>query len=250
MNNEGAKVKNGKTVTKPMQTRSTPALGSTIVLHDGSLGSSTEINKEGWIIIDGASIDRLILAARRNCSAKDGLKRIFMIIAGGYEVSPAALGINKESWLTLRKSKLPNMSQIYIRKLKSFKKDVEEAGGKVIVSSLVPRPADVDNTKSHNQLSLQRFLSQKFIEFDYAIHALNGSQQTPNIRGVFEVRSRNNRRGELRLSRMYYEYDDEINRRKQKLIELNRFKNDLIHANDAGRVLALKYIEKFFEKMD
>ena len=206
----------GNEKVPPSKLRRDAIVGSALVLHDGSLGTRQDF-PTGWIIIEEGTIDRLIIAAKRvTSSTSAGLRRLFLIIAGGYESSPNALGINPQSWHSLRRSILPDMSRIYIRKIRSFITEVEAEGGRVIVSTLIPRPIDVDPDVSPNSTSLQRYMSDIFVKFNNSIRVLNGPITTPNINGTLEAKSRNNKRGEAKIGNMYFGYHDERSVRDQK----------------------------------
>ena len=220
-------------------------VGCPVIFNDGILGKYDGRHLK-CSVVEG-EVSKLIMAAKTTiCGTRAGLKRVIMLSCGNEDITRRGHGISNDSWL---RSSQPNMAKIIMDQIESFNKEVVEAGGRLMVTSPIPRPIEVHPGISNNSLRLQRFLSGVFVQLSDDVHRFNDRNRvkTANIKAVVEVKNTTRRNKEFKKDRIYYEWEDKVNRRQQHMIKTASFERDFIHIREK-RMNMLKLARKYLSE--
>lgn len=221
-------------------------IGSPILINDGPLGSCNS-RKFRTIVLDGADAFQLTAAAKSATeNTRAGLRRVYMFSIGNKDISMKGHDLRS----TGRRSNTPDMATIVIDEMSKFNREVLRAGGRVMVTSLIPRPADVDPSVSSNSLNLQRFLSRAYVQLNNEIRQFNQRNDvlTVDLKCYVEVSPR--RKGQNRVNRVLYEGNDDRNRRQQRIINTKLYEEDYIHVKEVTRERMMKFAKNCLLKED
>ena len=165
-----------------------------------------------------------------------------VILSGGnYNITPKGYGFDSLLLSGNEKHIKKRITKNFTREVVEFSSFLKEHGGKLILTSPLPLPKEVDDTKnvSNNSEVLRKFISSLFVALDDAIHSLNDSEgiYTPNIKSKVEVKTGRYRDSRFkRLNSMLYKGTN------QRKINLDRFNADLVSIKNNVREAMVEYI--------
>ena len=200
-----------------------------IFASDGVVGAldSSQIK---YVIRNGGYLDDVITTIKQSL---ESLRKIIILSAGNEDVATTSFSLSK-----------------FKRSIRKFKKEVEGAGGVLLVSSLVPRPLIQDpkiSKKSEDDKEVLS-LSQQYLAVNDFIFSLNLPRRTPMFKQYVEssTHSEINERGEkvLRKDKMFYKY------RQQRKIKLNCFMPDHIHLKEKIKEKLLEVCKAKFDECE
>ena len=229
--------------------------GVPIMINDGVVGRYNCRSK--WIVVESGNTDDVIAKAKSEArKSKRGLRRLFMFSSSNEDITCLGLGINSDNWQT-RIHEISGMATVIIGKYQAFNREVQQEGGKVILTSLIPRPSEVDPCITNHNLGkegviLQQALSKVFVSLSDKIVEFNRRNhcETPNIKSYLEVKSRKNRRGEFSEVNYVDKVDGENVVRGQRKIQLEFFEHDYVHPKETQRQKIVKLINRCITRED
>ena len=94
----------------------------------------------------------------------------------------------------------------FMKSLNKFNEEVKSAGGKLVVTSLIPNPSETDpRYAKSNALTLQIKLSNLYVELGNRIYKFNeeNGNFTPHLKAYLEVKNIKNRSGDIDEKKTY-----------------------------------------------
>ena len=221
-------------------------VGDPICVQDGGLGELDDEHIKN-LIVENADVKKLIKTIKRSVKyTPHGLKRIILFSGGNLDISARGYGVDGSLMRGRRSSTITNMVRSLMDKLEKFNREVVDAGGRLILTSLIPRPEEVDPSVSRHSAGLQRLLSDAFVKTNNEFYAFNKSIQvtTPHIKGFVEEKTQRTKKGKLRENRIFY------SGREQRVIKLSSYQSDLIHIKDEVRIKMVELVKKIVRGED
>lgn len=221
-------------------------VGTTFIVNDGVLG----VYQSKWcrsITVEGGSMKELIFAVRSTVeNSVSGLKRIIILSGGNVDITHKVHEENRDN------SYYPDMATIVMDNVTSFHNEVKEAGGRLIVTSLIPRPSEVDPCITSHGLgveravALQKFLSSVYVRLNEEFFNFNKANDNKhiNLKFFLERKSKKDSKGNLNKEYTFY------HRREQRIILIEHFKSDFVHVHEEMREKMLKFIRKYLSPTD
>ena len=129
-----------------------------------------------------------------------------------------------------------------MKKLVKFDKKVKAMGGKVILTSLIPRPREQDPQRSRNGKDVLRVLHELFSNLSARIilfNKANGSGTTPHLKTYLEAATKYEKKPKkdpkvVRNARVYYNDGDRENvYNNQRIIRTGRYESDGINIKES-----------------
>ena len=181
----------------------------------------------------------LIKEVKKIALSNGGLKRDIWLSIGNYEASlkcnPKQKSLDSDKWPKVINGVVDKVfSEIVL-----FEKEVIQAGGNVILFSLIPCPKLVDNRKSLYANKIQELGSRIFVRMNKEIKLFNTKRgnvkDAAGLHLYFEVKRRKsyNKSGSLRKRRILeHKTGDYYSGRDQRKIKTKLFKSDMVQLTD------------------
>ena len=190
-----------------------------ILASDGQIGEEGKITKIKYLCKPGGSLNEVAsMALQYMDTLPNHVQPLLMISAGHTDIDPEYADINSK---TISKDGSEerleeDINMKFRRELQTLKEIVQERGGILAVTSIIPCPRTQCFMKGINRRNqrIQRLLSRLYVSLNNYIFGFNRSDGvfTPNIKSVVEV---------SRISGGLYKY------REQKVIVSSKFEQNL-----------------------
>ena len=213
------------------------------------------MNKEKVIsICEDSPIHQIIKITKRVAADNGGLSRDIWLSVGNFEAAlknnPKFKNVSKEyKWPKIIKEVVDTI----FGEVNSFDREVSAAGGKVFLTTLIPRPYLVDEEKSLYSEKVQKLCSRIFIRVNKEIYMFMKKRNRGkiSIHSYLEVKRKKSfgKCGKSRRAKiMQHTTNDYYPGRDQRKINCGMFRKDLTRltkdANDEISDVINKIIEK------